>query len=55
MANSLRSTDVISVDRLGNDVILVFRDGRSAIFTSELLYSMLHQAQEVPAELVEGE
>ena len=39
-----------SVDRTNSDVIIAFRDGRSARYSSALLYSMLPQAQEIPAE-----
>jgi len=44
-----------SVDRVQSDVIIEFRDGRSARYTSALLYSMLPQAQEIPADSAEDE
>lgn len=44
-----------SVDRTNSDVIIAFRDGRSARYSSALLYSMLPQAQEIPADSEEDE
>ena len=43
------------VDRTQTDVIVAFRDGRSARYSSALLYSMLPQAQEIPADFPEDE
>jgi hypothetical protein len=50
MVALLQASDVQSVDRIADAVIINFRDGRSAIFSSALLYSMLAQAQELPTE-----
>jgi hypothetical protein len=43
------------VDRTQTDVIIAFRDGRSARYSSALLYSILPQAQEIPVESPEEE
>jgi hypothetical protein len=45
-----RNCDVQSVDRTGGGIVVSFTDGRSALFSSELLYSILDQAQEIPEE-----
>ena len=41
---------VESADRLGDDAIISFDDGRSAIYPASLLYAMIPQATEIPPE-----
>jgi hypothetical protein len=44
---------VESVERLEDDAIICFEDGRSAIYPASLLYAMIPQATEIPPEETE--
>jgi hypothetical protein len=40
---------VVQVDRLSGGLLIFFRDGKVAFYSESLLYSVLPQAQELPA------
>ena len=52
------SPRLVSADRFDGYIIVAFDDGRCAVYSSELLYSVLPQAQEIqesPEEQAEPE
>jgi uncharacterized protein (UPF0254 family) len=40
-------SEVQSVDRIGRGIIISFSDGRTVLFSSELLCSLRHHAEEI--------
>ncbi|WP_263383430.1 hypothetical protein [Granulicella arctica] len=48
--NSPTAPRVVSAERLNGGVMIIFADGKGAVYSATLLYAMFGQALEVEAE-----